>query len=215
MRDEAKERSELLLAIQDLGYESLRYSIFNEHRPSEWETRIDYNPELELYEVYSTMDRASTGSIFKFKIFEEAKERFIHNLKLTVFQNKTSVENGEVPEYSSPLWDKIEADIENMRCIVEQEIKKRHFESLHYVLFDETKQLPWATHLFFKNGKFQINSRDERSYIVGKTWEFDTMKEAKDEFFKFLSQTVHAEQLANELGLSHPYPSPLWDEEGK
>ena len=215
MRDEAKERSELLLAIQDLGYESLRYSIFNEHRPSEWETRIDYNPELELYEVYSTMDRASTGSIFKFKIFEEAKERFIHNLKLTVFQNKTSVENGEVPEYSSPLWDKIEADIENMRCIVEQEIKKRHFESLHYVLFDETKQLPWATHLFFKNGKFQINSRDERSYIVGKTWEFDTMKEAKDEFFKFLSQTVHAEQLANELGFSHPYPSPLWDEEGK
>ena len=161
------------------------------------------------------MDRASTGSIFKFKIFEEAKERFIHNLKLTVFQNKTSVENGEVPEYSSPLWDKIEADIENMRCIVEQEIKKRHFESLHYVLFDETKQLPWATHLFFKNGKFQINSRDERSYIVGKTWEFDTMNEAKNEFFKILSQTVHAEQLANELGFSHPYPSPLWDEEGK
>ena len=110
MRDEAKERSELLLAIQDLGYESLRYSIFNEHRLSEWETRIDYNPELKLYEVYSTMDRASTGSIFKFKTFEEAKERFIHNLKLTVFQNKTSVENGEVPEYSSPLWDKEETD---------------------------------------------------------------------------------------------------------
>ena len=52
MRDEAKERSELLSAIQNLGYESLRYSIFNEHGPSEWETRIDYNPELELYEVY-------------------------------------------------------------------------------------------------------------------------------------------------------------------
>ena len=30
-------------------------------------------------------------------------------------------------------------DIENMKYIVEQEIKKRHFESLHYVLFDETK----------------------------------------------------------------------------
>ena len=107
MRDEAKERLELLSAIQDLGYESLRYSIFNEHRPSEWETRIDYNPELELYEVYSTMDRASAGSIFKFKTFEEAKEKFIHNLKLTVFINKTSVENGEVPEYSSPLWDDV------------------------------------------------------------------------------------------------------------
>ena len=214
MRDEAKERLELLSAIQDLGYESLRYSIFNEHRPSEWETRIDYNPELELYEVYSTMDRASTGSIFKFKTFEEAKEKFIHNLKLTVFINKTSVENGEVPEYSSPLWDNTEADIENMKCIVEQEIKKRHFDSLHYILFDEDSSQPWATHLFFKNGKFQINSRDERSYIVGKTWEFDTMNEAKDEFLKILSQTVHAEQLANELGFSHPYPSPLWDKEG-
>ena len=108
MRDEAKERLELISTIQDLGYESLRYSIFNEHRPSEWETRIEYNPELELYEVYSTMDRASAGGIFKFKTFEEAKEKFIHNLKLTVFINKTSVENGEVPEYSSPLWDKID-----------------------------------------------------------------------------------------------------------
>lgn len=28
-------------------------------------------------------------------------------------------------------------DIENMKYIVEQEIKKRHFESLQYVLFDE------------------------------------------------------------------------------
>ena len=215
MRDEAKERLELLSTIQDLGYESLRYSIFNDHSPREWETRIEYNPELELYEVYSTMDRASKGGIFKFKTFEEAKEKFIHNLKLTVFINKTSVENGEVPEYSSPLWDNTEADIENMKCIVEQEIKKRHFDSLHYILFDEDSSQPWATHLFFKNGKFQINSRDERSYIVGKTWEFDTMNEAKDEFLKILSRTVHAEQLANELGFSHPYPSPLWDEEGK
>lgn len=215
MRDEAQERLELLSAIHDLGYESLRYSIFNDHRPREWETRIEYNPELEVYEVYSTMDRASTGSIFKFKTFEEAKEKFIHNLKLTVFINKTSVENGESPEYSSPLWDKPEIDIESLKNIVEKEIKERGLESLSYVLFDEDSRQPWATHLFFKDNKFQINSRDERSYIVGKTWEFDTMKEAWDEFFKILSLTVHAEQLANELGLSHPYPSPLWDEEGK
>ena len=125
------------------------------------------------------------------------------------------VENGEVPEYSSPLWDKSEIDIESLKNIVEKEIKERGLESLSYVLFDEDSRQPWATHLFFKDNKFQINSRDERSYIVGKTWEFDTMKEAWDEFFKILSLTVHAEQLANELGLSHPYPSPLWDEEGK
>ena len=215
MRDEAKERLELLSAIQDLGYESLRYSIFNEYGPGEWEVVIEFDDSKQVYNVYATMDRASYNKKLEFDNFEDAKNKFIEKLDLTVEINKLFVENGEVPEYSSPLWDKIEADIENMRCIVEQEIKKRHFESLHYVLFDETKQLPWATHLFFKNGKFQINSRDERSYIVGKTWEFDTMNEAKNEFFKILSQTVHAEQLANELGFSHPYPSPLWDEEGK
>ena len=213
MRDEAKERLELLSVIQDLGYESLRYSIFNEYGPGEWEVVIEFDDSKQVYNVYATMDRASYNKKLEFDNFEDAKNKFLEKLDLTIEINKLFVENGEVPEYSSPLWDKIEADIENMRCIVEQEIKKRHFESLHYVLFDETKQLPWATHLFFKNGKFQINSRDERSYIVGKTWEFDTMNEAKDEFLKILSQTVHAEQLANELGFSHPYPSPLWDKE--
>ena len=204
MRDESKERSELLLAIQDLGYESLRFSIFNEHRPSEWETRIDYNPELELYEVYSTMDRASTGSIFKFKTFEEAKEKFIHNLKLTVFINKTSVENGEVPEYSSPLWDKSMIDIENMKCIVEQEIKKRHFESLHYVLFDEDKNLPWAFHLFYKDSKFMINLRDDRSYIMGNTIEFDNFEEAKTAFISKLENFVESTRKGLKVGFS-PY----------
>ena len=213
MRDEAQERSELLLAIQDLGYESLRYSIFNEHRPSEWETRIDYNPELELYEVYSTMDRASTGSIFKFKTFEEAKEKFIHNLKLTVFQNKTSVENGEVPEYSSPLWDKIEADFENMKYIVEQEIKKRHFESLHYVLFDETKQLPWAFHLYQKNGKFYVEGRDDRSYVMGNAVEFDNFEAAKLAFLERLEHFVESTKKGLKVGFSPYYSSPLWDNE--
>ena len=213
MRDEAQERSELLLAIQDLGYESLRYSIFNEHRPSEWETRIDYNPELELYEVYSTMDRASTGSIFKFKTFEEAKEKFIHNLKLTVFQNKTSVENGEVPEYSSPLWDKIEADFENMKYIVEQEIKKRHLESLHYVLFDETKQLPWAFHLYQKNGKFYVEGRDDRSYVMGNAVEFDNFEAAKLAFLERLEHFVESTKKGLKVGFSPYYSSPLWDNE--
>lgn len=213
MRDEAQERSELLLAIQDLGYESLRYSIFNEHRPSEWETRIDYNPELELYEVYSTMDRASTGSIFKFKTFEEAKEKFIHNLKLTVFINKTSVENGEVPEYSSALWDKIEADFENMKYIVEQEIKKRHFESLHYVLFDETKQLPWAFHLYQKKGKFYVEGRDDRSYVMGNAVEFDNFEAAKLAFLEQLEHFVESTKKGLKVGFSPYYSSPLWDNE--
>ncbi|MGT2950271.1 hypothetical protein BU202_02015 [Streptococcus cuniculi] len=105
-----KERLEILSDIHKLGYESLRFSIFNEHRPLEWETRIEFNPETKEYEVYATMDRASKGGVFRFKKFEEAQEKFIKNLELTVFINKTSVDNGEVPEYSSPLWEKTVED---------------------------------------------------------------------------------------------------------
>ncbi|MBF0818400.1 Imm59 family immunity protein [Streptococcus acidominimus] len=104
-----RQKLALMLKIKELGYdETLRYSIFNEHRPLEWETRIEFNIDSEEYEVYSTMDRASKGKIFKFKEFEEAEDKFIKNLKLTVFINKSMVENGETPEYSSPLWDKID-----------------------------------------------------------------------------------------------------------
>lgn len=214
MRDEAQERLELLSTIQDLGYESLKYSIFNEHGPSEWETRIEFNSQTRKYEVYLTRDRAGKGRVFEYSDFPKAKEKFLELLDHTVSRNKYYISNGWVPQYPSPLWDKLDINIESLKNIVEKEIKERGFESLSFVLFDEDSSQPWATHLFFKNGKFQINSRDERSYIVGKTWKFDTMNEAKNEFFKILSQTVHAEQLANELGFSHPYPSPLWDKEG-
>ena len=43
MRDESKERLELISTIQDLGYSSLRYSIFSEEKPGEWEVVIEYN----------------------------------------------------------------------------------------------------------------------------------------------------------------------------
>ena len=128
MRDEAKERLELLSTIQDLGFESLRYSIFNDHSPREWETRIEYNPELEVYEVYSTMDRASTNGKDSYQNFQEARNRFIEILESVVFINRYYVDEGIGAEYSSPLWDKSMIDIENMKYIVEQEIKKRHFE---------------------------------------------------------------------------------------
>ena len=215
MFNREQERTELLTEIQKLGYDSLRFSIFNDHGPWEWETRIELNPQTHKYEVYLTRDRAGKGRVFEYSDFPDAKEKFLELLDHTVSRNKYYISNGCVPQYPSPLWDKLDIDIESLKNIVEKEIKERGFESLYYVLFDEDSRKPWATHLFFKNGKFQINSRDERSYIVGKTWEFNTMKEAKDEFFKILSQTVHAEQLTNELGFSHPYPSPLWDEEEK
>ena len=108
MRDESKERLELLSTIQDLGFESLRYSIFNDHSPREWETRIEYNPELEVYEVYSTMDRASTNGKDSYQNFQEARSRFIEMLENVVFINRYYVDEGIGTEYSSPLWEKID-----------------------------------------------------------------------------------------------------------
>ena len=81
-------------------------------------------------------------------------------------------------------------DIENMKCIVEQEIKKRHYESLHYVLFDETKRLPWAFHLFYRDGKFMTNGRDDRSYVMGNTIEFTSFEDAKITFLERLEHFV-------------------------
>ena len=213
MRDEAQERLKLLSAIHDLGYESLRYSIFNEYGPTEWEVVIEYDDSKQVYNVYATMDRASYNKKLEFDNFEAAKNKFLEKLDLTVKINKTSVENGEVPEYSSPLWDKIEADIENMKCIVEQEIKKRHFESLHYVLFDENKNLPWAFHLYQKNGKFYVEGRDDRSYVMGNAVEFDNFEAAKLAFLERLEHFVESTKKGLKVGFSPYYSSPLWDNE--
>ena len=110
MRDEAKERLELLSTIQDLGYESLRYSIFNEYGPGEWEVVIEYDDFKQVYNVYATMDRASKGGIFNFTDFSEAKEKFLKLLGDIIFFNRYYVQEGMGKMYSSPLWDKEETD---------------------------------------------------------------------------------------------------------
>ncbi len=94
--------------ITNLGYESLRYSIFNDHRPGEWEVRIEFDSTNERYFVYATMDRASYNKKLEFDNFEDAKNKFIEKLDLTVKINRAAIKNGEVPEYSSPLWEKID-----------------------------------------------------------------------------------------------------------
>ena len=213
MKNLDKEKQDLLSAIHDLGYESLRYSIFNEYGPREWEVVIEYDDFKQVYNVYATMDRASYNKKLEFDNFEAAKNKFLEKQDLTVEINKLFVENGESPEYSSPLWDKIEAKIENMKCIVEHEIKKRHFESLHYVLFDETKQLPWAFHLYQKNGKFYVEGRDDRSYVMGNAVEFDNFQDAKKVFFDKLELVIESNKLNIQLGLPVEYSSPLWDKE--
>ncbi|WP_337957978.1 Imm59 family immunity protein [Streptococcus ferus] len=92
--------------IKDLGYESLRYSIFNEHRPLKWEVRIEFDENKHLYLVYSTMDRASKGGGFQYLNFEEAKDKFIELLDYVVLRNKYYIDNNWPTQYFSPLWDK-------------------------------------------------------------------------------------------------------------
>lgn len=94
---------------------------------------------------------------------------------------------------------------------IEQEIKKRCFESLHYVLFDEMKRLPWAFHLYHKNGKFYVDGRDDRSYIIGNSREYDNFEDAKHNFFEKLELVIESNKLNIQLGLPTEYPSPLWD----
>ena len=90
---------------------------------------------------------------------------------------------------------------------IEQEIKKRHFESLHYVLFDETRRLPWAFHLYQKNGKFYVDGRDDRSYMVGHSKEYDNFGSAKKDFFEKLELVIESNKLNIQLGLPVEYPS--------
>lgn len=106
MKNLEKEKQELLSSIQDLSFESLRYSIFNEYGPGEWEVVIEYDDSKQEYNVYATMDRASRGGIFDFTNFTEAKEKFLELLDHTVLINKYYISNGWMPQYTSPLWDK-------------------------------------------------------------------------------------------------------------
>lgn len=106
-------------------------------------------------------------------------------------------------------------DFEFMKQDVEKEIKEKKLESIHYVLFDENKRLQWAFHLFYRDGKFMINSRDDRSYVIGNTVEFNSFEEAKANFINTLENYVEMNIQGKELGFTPAYPSPLWDEDGK
>ncbi|MEX2803506.1 Imm59 family immunity protein [Streptococcus sp. H31] len=100
-----KERAEILAKIHALGYDSLRYSVFSDSSLQEWETRIEYDGEKQVYLVYATMDRASYNKKLEVTNFEEAKEKFLEKLHLTVEINRNSIQNGLLPDYPSPVWD--------------------------------------------------------------------------------------------------------------
>ena len=103
-------------------------------------------------------------------------------------------------------------DFKFMKQDVEKEIKEKKLESIHYVLFDENKNLPWAFHLFYRDGKFMINGRDDRSYVMGNTIEFTSFEDAKIAFVERLEHFVKSNQFKVKIGKTPYYSSPLWDD---
>jgi len=103
-------------------------------------------------------------------------------------------------------------DYREQRMELLSEIKERGLESLSYVLFDENKRLPWAFHLFYRDGKFMINGRDDRSYVMGNTIEFTSFEDAKIAFLERLEHFVKSNQFRVKIGETPDYSSPLWDE---
>ncbi|EUJ33150.1 hypothetical protein MFLO_04405 [Listeria floridensis FSL S10-1187] len=102
--------------------------------------------------------------------------------------------------------------IEEFSKIIKQEINKKNYQTLRYVLFDENSKTPFAVHLYLKDDKFMVDSRDERGYIIGATFEFLTFDEAKSKFFHILDLTVEINRGDLKLGYASDYSSPLWDD---
>lgn len=212
-----KEKQELMEEIKLLGYESLRYSVFNEHGLSEWETRIEFNNETEKYEVYLTRDRAGKGKIFEYSNFKEAKEKFMELLEHTVSRNKYYISNGWAPQYPSPLWDEKE-DYPKMRHESKERlellsaIQELGYESLRYSIFNDHRPGEWEVRIEFDSTSeryFVYATMDRASY--NKKLEFDNFEDAKNKFIEKLDLTVKLNRAAIKNGEVPEYSSPLWE----
>lgn len=105
-----------------------------------------------------------------------------------------------------------ELNFDFLKQNIECEIEKKGLKSLYYVLFDEQSSQPWAFHLFYRDGKFMINGRDDRSYVMGNTIEFTSFEDAKIAFLERLEHFVKSNQFKVKIGKKPYYPSPLWDD---
>ncbi|WP_167629777.1 Imm59 family immunity protein [Listeria valentina] len=92
--------------VELLGYEALRYSIFEGTENNRQEYQIRVEKSNDKFEVYMTADRASVEGKYEFESFFDAMSKFLYLMQLTVLSNRRSVQKGEKPEYPCSLWDK-------------------------------------------------------------------------------------------------------------
>ena len=104
-----------------------------------------------------------------------------------------------------------EINVLNLVADLNKTIHEHGYENLYYVLFDEDSNLPWAIHLYYKNNKFIVNSRDDRSYIIGKSWEFENYEEAKLFFLNLMESFIEINRFIVHNGDSPYYSCSLWD----
>lgn len=102
----------------------------------------------------------------------------------------------------------------NLNLDLLKQYVEKGFENLYYALFDEHSSQLWAIHLYYRDGKFMVNSRDDRTYIMGKTREFENFEEAKLFFLNLMESFIEMNRYFVQNGDSPYYSCSLWDEKG-
>ncbi|EGT1916806.1 hypothetical protein I2K87_002864, partial [Listeria monocytogenes] len=89
-----------------LGYQELRYAIFEGEKNNRQEYQVRIEKNEAKFEVYMTADRASVMGKYEFEDIFQAFNQFLNIMQLTVLSNRKRVKDGELPEYFCPLWEK-------------------------------------------------------------------------------------------------------------
>ncbi|EAE7322087.1 hypothetical protein BKE23_04170 [Listeria monocytogenes] len=89
-----------------LGYQELRYAIFEGEKNNRQEYQVRIEKNEAKFEVYMTADRASVMGKYEFEDIFQAFNQFLNIMQLIVLSNRKRVKDGELPEYFCPLWEK-------------------------------------------------------------------------------------------------------------
>lgn len=89
-----------------LGYQELRYAIFEGEKNNRQEYQVRIEKNEAKFEVYMTADRASVMGKYEFEDIFQAFNQFLNIMQLTVLSNRKRVKDRELPEYFCPLWEK-------------------------------------------------------------------------------------------------------------
>ncbi|EAE8346833.1 hypothetical protein BOQ23_07835 [Listeria monocytogenes] len=89
-----------------LGYQELRYAIFEGEKNNRQEYQVRIEKNEDKFEVYMTADRASVMGKHEFNNVFDAMDKFLNIMQSRILSNRRRVRDGEPPEYSCPLWEK-------------------------------------------------------------------------------------------------------------